>query len=39
MMSTDFQNPIFVKKGRRELFLAKPVPESNIVGYSWGVSH
>jgi hypothetical protein len=38
MMSTDSLNPIFVKKGSRKLFLSKPVSESNIVGYSWGVS-
>ena len=38
MVSTDSLNPIFVKKGRRQLFLSKPVSESNILGYSWGVS-
>ena len=38
MVNTDSLNPIFVKKGRRQLFLSKPVSESNILGYSWGVS-
>ena len=39
LMEKEFFKPIYVKKGKRSLYISQPVSDHPLLGYSWGVGH
>ena len=39
LMEKEFFKPIYVKKGKRSLYISQPVAANPLLGYSWGVGH